>query len=187
MPDKDQVFIFTNQELSLLKNTFADNDILLFTIRKVLLQFPLTDPEKNLIKMSCIPELIRIIKKRMLPTISNEFPLGQLPSLTTTVTEKLKTHTPAEMKPHFDALRTEIAYLTQQFAVLEGSTEQPIKLSELASLEGKNEEEIFSDTSAYLFLLGYIDPALQMLKVIAGEKTETIEEQTKRMTRDSSK
>lgn len=187
MPDSKQIYIFSDEELSLIKNTFAENEVLLYTIRKVFLQFPLTEVEKNLIKISCTPEVIAVLKKRILPDISPMFPLGQLPSILTTLTDNLKMLTPEEMKPHMEAKLLEIEYLEQQFKVLAGSTEEPIKLSIIGTLKNKTEYQQFVDMTAYLFLLGYIDPMLIMMRTIAGTKEESLEEQTKRMKRDSSK
>jgi hypothetical protein len=51
----------------------------------------------------------------------------------------------------------------------------------------KDPYERFVDMSAYLFLMTFIEGTLIDLRVIAGQKTETIEETKKRMTRDSSK
>lgn len=187
MPDKDQIYIFNNTELELIKNTFAENEVLLYAVRKVLLQFPLTDQEQSLIKKAVTPEVLRVLKKRILPELSPEFPLGQLPSLITTVTDKMKQLTPQEAEVHLNALKLEIEYLTQQFDVLAGKGTEKIKLADLAVLSGKDTETRFRDVSAYLFLLGYIDPMLLMIKTIAGTKEETIEQLNARMKRNSTK
>lgn len=181
MRDKDQQFIFNEEELSLIKNTFAENDTLLYTIRKVFLQFDLTEPEKNLIKMSVTPDVLHVLKKRILPEIGPEYPLGQLPSLLTTLTKDLQTYDCERMEDQFAAKQLEIDYLTQQFKVLEDlDAPQPIKLKEMAQME-------YVMMTAYLFLLGYIDPSLNMIKILAGEKIETPEDQKARLLRDSSK
>lgn len=181
MPNKDQVFIFNKDELSLIKNTFAENDILLYTIRKVFLQFPLTETEKGLLRMAVTPEVWKVLKKRILPDLSPEFPLGQLPSILTTLTQMVQQRSEEDMVAQFAAKKIEIDYLTQQFEVLRDlDAPQPIKLAELAKLE-------YVSITAYLFLLGYIDPSLLMIKTLAGSKEETPEEQTARLKADSNK
>lgn len=187
MPEDNQIYIFNTQELELIKNTFAENDILIYTIRKVFLQFPLTEPEKNLIKMSCTPDVISVLRKRILPEIAPVFPLGQLPSILTTLTDNLKVLTPQEMQPHLEAKQLEIKYLEQQFKVLEGGSEETIKLTHIGTLEGKDPYEQFVHMQAYLFLLGYIDPMLIMIKTIAGSKEESTQKQKERMKRNSNK
>lgn len=181
MPDKDQIFIYNKDELSLIKNTFAENDTLLYTIRKVFLQFPLTDVEKGLIKQAVTPEVYALLKKRILPEIGPEFPLGQIPSILTTLTQDIRQKSVEDMQPQLEAKKLEIDYLEQQFAVLKDlDAPQPIKLSDLTKMD-------FVSLTAYLFLLGYIDPSLLMIKSLAGDKNETPEQQVARLKKDSAK
>lgn len=188
MPEKDQQFIFSDAQLSLIKNTFGENDPLIYAVRNVLLQFPLTNDQRNLLKTAMKPEVIEVLKIRILPSIQPTFPLGQIPSLLTTLTKHLEALDVDLMAPLFDAKVKEIAYLEQQFRKLEDlDTPEMILLSDMGNLMGKNEYQRYVDTTAYLFLLGYIDPSLNMIKVIAGTKTETVEEAKTRMTRNSSK
>lgn len=196
MRDPNQVFIFNDEELSLIKNTFSDNDTLLYAVRKVLLQFPLTEQDKVLLR-ALTPEVIAILKKRILPEISDDFPLGQLPSILTTLTEQLKVKDVQEMAPLFTAKKLQIGYLEQQFAVLaniDAGTDRSIReenpvrihLSDLANISD-DAQQTFINMQAYLFLLGYIDPMLGFIKSLAGQKAETLEEQKKRLMRDSSR
>lgn len=188
MPDKDQKMMFNNEELSLLKNTFAGDDTLLYTIRKVFLQLPLSEAEHGLIKTVVNDNVIRLLKKRMLPEISPEFPLGQIPSVLTTLTNNINSRDVETMAPQFEAKQLEIEYLEQQFKVLKDpSSEQPISLKEMGVLKGKSPQQQFVDMTAYLFLLGYIDPSLMMVKMLAGEKEETLEQTKERLERNSTK
>jgi hypothetical protein len=195
MRDQNQVFIFSDDEINLIKHTFADNDTLLYTVRKVLLQFPLTEVERGLIRMSITEPVWRVIKKRILPEISDEFPLGQLPSLLTTLTEQIRAKDVVDMAPLFAAKKLELDYLTQQFAVLkdiDAEVSQPIRLAELGTIRTEHglageAQTNYINMHAYLFLLGYIDPMLLAIKAIAGEKKETVEQAKQRMLRDSSK
>lgn len=187
-PNKDQKFIFSDVELELIKNTFAENDELLYAIRNVLLQFELSDAQKQMIKSQVTPEVYTILRKRILPTPDGSFPLTQLPSIWTTITSDIKTRSVEDMEHLLSAKLTEVAYLEQQFAVLTNlDAPQPIKLSEMNELLGKSKEEAYVQMTAYLFLLGYVDPSLNFIKSIAGEKVETLEEQKKRLDRDSNK
>lgn len=189
MRDANQQFIYSDEELSLIKNTFADNDTLLYTVRKVMLQFPLTEAEEGLIKLSITPQVVAVLKKRILPEISEDFPLGQLPHLLVTLGNELKAKNVEEMGPLFDAKKIEGDYLSQQFAVLENVSNQAkpkIVLSELAIIR-EDAYINYVNVNAYLFLLGYIDPMLNFIKVLAGQKDETIEATKKRLERDSNK
>jgi len=188
-PEKDQYFIFTEAELSLIKNTFSDNDELLYAIRNVLLQFPLSDGQKATLSVGLNENVISVLRKRIIPELAPTYPLGQLPSILTTLTQELKAKDANEMAPQFIAKQLEIDYLEQQFTRLEGKeVEEIIKLCDMGCLDdGKTSDEQYINMTAYLFLLGYIDPMLGMIKNLAGAKDETPEEQKKRLTRDSSK
>ena len=180
-PNKDQKFIFSDVELELIKNTFSENDELLYAVRNVLLQFELSDAQKQMIRAQVTPEVYAIIRKRMLPELDGSFPLTQLSSFWTTITNDIKSRSKEDMELLLEAKKLEVEYLEQQFTVLKDlDAPQPIKLTEMCVPE-------YVSMTAYLFLLGYIDPALGFIKSIAGEKTETIEEQKKRLDRDSNK
>lgn len=187
MPDKDQIFIYNKDELSLIKNTFANNDPLLYTIRKVFLQFPLTEAEKGLIKQAVTPEVYAILRKRILPDIGPEYPLGQLPSVLTTLTQDIRQKSVEDMAPQLAAKKIEIDYLTERFDALQGvEHENPTMLSKMAEITGDAGND-YVGLTAYLFLLGYIDPSLLMIKMLAGDKDETPEEQVERLKKDSAK
>ena len=185
-PEKDQIYIYNSGELSLIKNTFAENEPLLYAIRKVLFQFELTDADKALLKL-VNESVLNVLKKRILPEISNVFPLGQLPSLIAILSQDLKVKDVPEIAPQFAIKKLQIAYLEQQFKVLAGEdVEQKIRLSDMAVIT-EDPEENYINMSTYLFLLGYIDPMLIMIKTIAGNKDETLEQLNTRLKRDSSK
>lgn len=191
MRDKDQVFIYNKAELELIKRVFADNDELLYAIRAVFLQFPLTEKQQEMIKTQVTEPVINILRKRILPEPSDDFPLTQLPSILTTLTNDLKTKDAEDMTLQFHAKQLEIRYLRQQFAVLaniEKRTEDTLwlKLCNFADLTGDTNLD-FVHMTAYLFILGYVDPMLNFIKSIAGQKEETAEEQANRLRRDSSK
>ena len=185
-PEKDQVFIFNEEELSLIKNTFSENEPLIYAIRKVLLQFELNDGDKALLKL-VNADVLNVLRKRMLPELSNVFPLGQLPSLMSTLTRQLEGKDVDDMALQFKAKQLQIDYLEQQFAVLAGEeVDEKIKLADLGTIT-KDSEETFINMTAYLFLLGYIDPMLIMIKTIAGKKEETLAQLNERLKRDSNK
>lgn len=180
--------MFNQAELQLIKAVFADNEDLLYAIRNVLLQFPLSDAQKKMIKGQVTPEVFTILKKKILPDLDPDAPLSQLADLRVTLTQDLKTKTIDEVAPRLAALETEIAYLEQQLNVLmdiDAPTAEPLRLEDMRTLIGKMPENAYIALNAYLFILGYVDPKLNDLKIIAGIKEETPEEQQKRLKRSS--
>lgn len=191
--DKGQVFIFSDAELDLIKKTFADNEELLYAIRKVLLQFDLTEAEKESIKAQVTPEVFAVLKKKLLPEISPDAPFNQLADLRQTLTNDLKTKTPEEMAPLFEAKKLVIQYLEQQMEELEGSDtrtvsarQKPISLAKLAVIYDDHYWN-FVNTTARNFILGFVDPMLQGLYVLAGSQNESQEKMKERISRNSTK
>lgn len=187
MRQKGQLFIYNDKELELIKNTFSENEDLLYAIRNVLLQFPLSDLDKQNLKL-LNDDVVAVIKKRIFPQIDSEAPLTQLSDMYQTLNEDLKTKSIEEMDLLFEAKILEVDYLTQQFSILRGlNVEEVIKLDELANLKGKNSSLRFIHTKARNFLLPFVDSMLMLLKNIAGSKNETVEETKKRLDRNSNK
>ncbi len=187
--DEGQVLIYNKQELDLIKAVFGNNEELLYIIRKVLLQFPMTEFETKMIKSSITPEVYAVIKKRLLPEMDADAPLTQLGDLYQSLNNDLKAKDVVAMAPLFAAKKIEIEYLEQQFKVLkdiDAGSEQKIILDDLKYIT-EDAEETYVKTTARNFLLSYVDSFLNMFKNMAGAKEETDEERTKRLTRDSSK
>lgn len=180
MPEEKQIYIYNEAQLSLIKNTFAGNDVLLYTIRKHFLQMDMSDVERGLLDTFVKGDVIKVLKMRMLPELSPELPLGQLSDIFVPLAKGLQERTPEEMQPHLDAKKLVEDYLVQQFNLLEGKTDSSIKLADLRGTD-------FIKLNAYLYLVGYIDQMLILIKSIAGTKEETKEAQTKRMAKDSTK
>ena len=180
--------MFNDIELSLIKNTFADNEDLLYLIRKVLLQFPLTEVEEITVKKAMTPELYALLKKRMCPDLDPDAPLFQLSDLYQSLSPEMNTRGADEMDERFKAKQLEIDYITQQFKVLKGEdVEIIIRLADLAKIDMEDTGQTYVNITARNFLLSYVDSFLNHFKVLAGEKKETVEEAKKRLTRDSSK
>jgi hypothetical protein len=187
---KDQVLIYNDQELELIKSVFAENEELIYIIRKVLLQFPLTESEEIQLRGVMNEEVYQVLKKRIFPEMSDDFPLGQIGDLYQTLTNDLKVKSVEDMVPLFDAKQLELEYLELQFTVLKNlgtNVPQTIRLSELATLKDKTGYQRYVDTTARNFLLGFIDPMLIMIKNLAGQKNETLEETKARIQRNSNK
>lgn len=188
--DKGQFLIFNEAELGLIKQTFADNDALIYSIRKVLLQFPMTLPEKELVKQSVSPAVYAVLKKRIWPDIDPDAPLSQIADYRSILTNDVRSRSEEDLGIIFDAHEIETDYLTQQFEQLRDvdiEVDKPIKLAQLREIKGKATRERIVETRAYLNILGYVDPQLMNIMSLAGMKTETVEETKKRLTRDSNK
>jgi hypothetical protein len=189
--------MFSDGELQLIQTVFADNEELLYAIRKVFLQFPLTEAEKESIKAQVTPEVFTVLKKKLLPEVSPDAPFGQLADLRQTLTNDLKTRTLEDMDLLMEAKDLETCYLKQQMAALRdicgdidelANPEEQLSLDQMGDLDPlKPVRERFVGNTARNFILGFVDPMLRDFIVLAGTKTESVEKKKERLTRNSAK
>lgn len=185
-----QVMMFSDGELSLIKNTFADNDEYLFAVRKVLLQFPLSEVERGMVKSFTSSAVYELIKKRVHPDLDPDAPLFQLADLYQGLTNELLSKGVEEMSPRLDSKQLQIDYLDQQFEVLRDIDNAPppvIILDRMKQIKGVEKYDAYVGNLTRNHTLSWVDSSLNYLKVLAGKKDETPEEQKKRLERDSSK
>lgn len=194
MRQKNQILLFSDAELSLIKNTFADEagEEVLYLLRDALLQFPMTVDEKKRLKGVMNSEVYRIVRKRLLPQIDKESIMGNSGDLWQSLTNDLKSKTVDDMAPLFKSKELEIKYLEQQFDYLmdvERDFVPEIVLDDLKKISDVRAEMHlwYINTTARNFIIGYVEANLLMLKSLAGQKSESLEEAKKRLSRDSSK
>jgi hypothetical protein len=188
--DINQKMRFTDAELSLMKGLFANNEELLYIIRKALLQFTLTEPEEISLRKSINKEMLGILNKVFLPTLDPESPVFQMTDMVLGLGPDIREKSPEDAIPYILAKEIEISYLAQQLDFLENmDNETPIYLEDMANLKvtKTNKEKVWANIMARNFLLSFIDTHIQQIKFLAGLKEETVEETKARLLKDSSK
>lgn len=175
---------YTDEELALMKNTFSENDELLVAIRKVFLQLPLQQFEKELIQgIAQHEEVITLLRKSILPEIDGDAPFNQVIDLWMTVETKDKEPESAYLQ--LVAREKLINYLEQQLKVLTGGAEK-IKFSTLVDLS-KPKDEVFTNMIMRNTLIHHIEMQLNTFSILAGQKNETVEQTRERLLKDSLK
>ncbi len=183
---------FTTAELSLLKNTFAENEDLLKSMRKVFLQLPLgvADKERIAGAFKDKQSVLDVITKTFLPTLDGEAPIHQLIDLFLTV--KLEEKSADQAFPIVIARTKLVQLLEQQLKVLSAVAngqefETEINLADLLKINEKNAIEIYADLTCRNTMIGHTDMMLSQINLLAGLKDETIEQTRERLSKDSSK
>lgn len=186
---KDQKMRFSDSELLMFKTLFAENEDLLFTIRKAMLQFELSDAEKKSLKDVMTEQVHALLKKTFSPDLDPDAPIFQLTDMKLGLAADMKSKGVEEMWPFIQAKEVQIAYFDQQIAFLK-DFETPIKivLADMAKdLSSKTPEQAFIDIHNRNYILSYVDSNLQQVIFLAGQKTETVEETKTRLAKNSSK
>lgn len=185
-----QIFMFSDAEFELAKGAFGDSDGLLYLIRKVLLQFPMSKAERDQLKSGLTMPLYDLVRKRVFPELDPESPINQIGDIYQTLNGDLQTRSVDDMYPIFESRELVKEYLEQQFEVLKdvtAGTKETIILDDLKTLRGKTPHDMYVHTKARNFILSHVDPMLGHLKTMGGMKNETVEQTKERLKRDSSK
>lgn len=180
---KEQVLRYTDDELLLIKNAFADNDALLKAVRKMFLQLPLREEEKTAINsFKDKKDLIGAIRKFFLIEIDGDAPLNQVSDWWFSLL--LVDKTPEEAMPHILARKMVRKYLWQQLDVLEGGKEN-LKFADFSITD--DAEESYVNLLVHNSLIQHIEQQLMNIKFFASLKNETPEEAIEGLKRDSNK
>lgn len=184
---KRQTMRFNDAELSLIKNTFAENDELLKAMRKVFLQMPLDVIDKDLLAVFKSKELLAVVRKAWLPELEADAPFHQLVDLMMTI--DLKEKNPDEAYPHILARVQVINYLEQQLQVLETLDASKVEFifADLAKVNGTGALSAYIDLTARNTIIGHTEMQLDQMRLLAGQKDETLEQTMKRLQQNSSK
>jgi len=180
----EQRMRFSDAELLILKYNFAENDELLYTLRKVFLQFELDNEEKNLIK-SLSPEILAIIKKEICPELDPNVPLFQMQDLFNIVNFQEPDINKIDMEIRSRLIEKE--YLEQQFDVLSGTPNGEIILKELLPDKDKPMAEAIVRLSARNLIVRHVETQLNVFKILAGAKSETVDATKERLMKNSSR
>ena len=184
MVEKKQTKRYTDKEMSLIKNTFKDNDSLLKSIRKVMLQLPLNVVDLSNLKL-LNKDLLAILRKTFLPTIDPEAPFTQIIDLwmTVSIADKL----PREALIHLIARQRLIDYIEQQLNFLEKGEEGKIRFIDFIKIDGGDPDDVYANLTARNTMIQHTEQQLSVLQILAEQAEETTEEQEKRQQKDSSK
>lgn len=184
--DKQRQMRFSDAELAIIKNTFADNEPLLKALRKVFLQMNLSSSEERMIEgISKNKDVQRVIKKVFLPSLDGDAPINQIVDLWLTLDIKGKD---VDVVYH-DALARQklIQYLDEQLSRLKTKRLDGIKFESLIDVEGKDPLSVYINLIVRNTILGHTEAQLQQLSVLAGLKAETVEETKERLLKNSAK
>ena len=183
---KEQTMRFSDVEMGIIKNTFSENGVLIKAIRKVMFDAKLDENETEAIKnFRENTHGMTVLEKTMLPWIDPSAPLHQIVDLYMNIDTKEKGVLGAY--PLIIARDVVVDYLQDRLDVLAGKREAGMfTLSELLNRNVEMETR-FSNLSARNTLLVHIDSQLVQLQLLAGLKSESVEQTKTRLAKNSNK
>lgn len=176
--------MFDDKELNLIKAVFAENEELLIAIRKLFFGVDITPAEKDAIKQAFAnPEVIRVVRHRTYGLNEFDTPIGQLSEFWMGAEKQI-----------FGASRDTIEQAIKSKAMVLEMFETAFKLLEnpdgvKVTTKFTVDQDDFLGTNliARNLYMQAIETSLANLKMIAGQKNETLEQTLKRIQQDSAK
>ena len=174
--------MYSDQQMSLIKNTFTDKD-LLQAIRKAMYGVDLLD--KDLKALNAVnADVLTVIKRALKPTIDLELPLGKMVDLMMTVDFKEKSL--EEMERNVEIRQSLLALLDRGIARIVNKT--ATGTNDIVDFHGGDVGKAYIiRLSARNGLIAHVDLMLNSLFLIATTPEETPEESKKKAVKNSSK
>lgn len=177
----------SDEELEILKSTFSEREEFLKTIRNLFFGLPVSDDEKKQIRETFSGEKLRkIMRKQFLPEIQPDLPIGQCIDLWMTI--DLKDKSPGDAYTILTARSLLIPMIDKSLELLSNPELLPVDLGInpskwVWSISPSPEVSIIARNQ----FISHIDQQLATIRILAGMKTETVEETKKRLLQDSTK
>ena len=173
---------FSEEELSLIQNTFSDRHDLFVVLRKLYLQIELDKNEEAL--LGTLKDTSGIIRKIFLPVIVGDEPVNEIIDLKMSVVLK-----ELDIERGYIELASRealVAFNEEFLRELEDGKERKIQFEDFKFVDG---DALKTYQNGYIrnTLLAHIESRLYQIQILAGESTETPEEKMKRLQQDSSK
>jgi hypothetical protein len=181
---------YSDEELTLIKATFAENDDLIRAVRKVFLQMPLDVIDKAELSAAFKGNkgAQKILRKTYLPTLDANAPINQIIDLWMTV--EVKDKSVSEVWAQLQARTKLIQYLDEQLQRIESGAYEKItglKFADFLPTPKKTPNEAMEELIARNTAVSHNEWQLNQLSVLAGQKDESVDQTQERLQRDSSK
>lgn len=174
-------------ELALIKSTFAENDTLLKTIRKVFFQVELTQTDKDILSVVSSSEIQAILRKIFLPEIDVNAPLGQNIDLYMTIDVKGKE--PIDVSYELEGRSKVIGFIEKGLKRLETLStfgEGEFITFTPSNIRVNSDQDMIAVTARNTFIQ-HVELQLIQLRTLAGLKSESVEETKTRLAKNSTK
>lgn len=172
------------EEIKLIKATFKDNEELLKTTRACMFGLGLTDDEKELLRSTYSSEnLMKIMQKKFLPTLSKEAPIGQVSDIWLGVESQVfgQPRDTIEQSVQYKKMAVDMTAKALE-ALQDPDVEVPSLDFEISTVDGLQIKLLARNQ-----YIRHVEQQLLFLKVISEQKDETPDEIAERVKKNSSK
>lgn len=176
--------MYSDNDIDLIKATFAENDFLIIAVRKLFFGAKLTEEEQKSIKQAFKePKVIEVVRRKIYPVFNPETPVGQLSDPWLGVEEQIFGASRDTIVQAINSKAIAMAMFEQAFNSITGGKQVSIEFNPASIVA----DELAVNLIARNLYMKAIETGLTGIKMIAGKKDETLEQTLKRLTQDSAK
>jgi len=182
---KNKTIRYSDNDLSLMKNTFAGDDTILYVIRKFMLGMELNEGEQKFMG-NMTDEMKMLLSKVFLPQIDGDTSLFQLFDMSFALKEEMKGKSYEDQKLAIEIKALEVKYIQDRLNALNG-----IQSTDSVSLEAMSDlssDDAVVNITARNYLLSYIDSFCNEMRMFGNQKDkEELKDTAERLAKDSTK
>jgi len=178
----DTKFVFSDKEIQMCKDLFADNETMVLAVRNHMLGLPVTTEQQGALSM-LNSEYKKFLRKLFTMPIDPQAGLGQL----TDPWASIDTNGgPDDAFPFILSRAEQVDFLSQRLGSLESSGDSDT-FDRFASIDRNDKLKTFVNIHTRKQLISVVEAQLNLCIRFAGMKEETVEEAKVRLLKDSSK
>jgi hypothetical protein len=177
--------MYNEEEISLIKETFAENDALLQILRKLFYGLELTEGEKKIVKDTFKKDqVVEVLRRKVYGTFNLNTPIGHVSDFWMGVEQQIFGASRDTIYQSIESKKLIKTMFEKGFKLLQNPDGERVKLDAEPVIEA---DPLGIKMIARNLYLKAIETALFTVKTIAGKKEEKLEDTMKRLKQDSSK
>jgi hypothetical protein len=186
MVENQKQMRFSTKELSLIKNTFGENEKVLISLRKHFLQLEMDDAELSVFNKVIDDDIIALLRNLFLPTVesSAEAPIHQVADLWIQTAVEIKQYNPEQAQYLIEAREIMVNYIDDRLKALEND-QAGYKLKDYSWGDEFEPGDRYIHLLAWNDIIGFVEAMLNQIKILAEKVNE--EEIKERMNANSNK
>lgn len=177
--------MYSNKDIDLIKATFAENDALLVMVRKLFFGYDLTEDEKKAVKSTFSnPEVVEVFRRKVYSVGNVQTEIGHINDFWFGAEEQIFGANRDTIYQAIASKELVLSMFTKAFNLLTNLDGEKVDTSFNPVIEA---DPLGIKLIARNLYMKAVETGLHSMKVIAGMKTETVEQAVKRLSQDSSK
>lgn len=175
---------YNDDELAVIKGSFAENEDLILALRKAFLQAELTqEEEKQVLAIAADEKVMAVVAKTLAPKLDANAPMFQQADLY--VGMQFEFGSPEKVEADMAVRKILADYMYSMVEIIGTPAAYSVTMDTLTPSGSTHEDAI--NLAARDKIISHVDFQLNQLLVLAGQKDETVETTRTRLQKDSAR